>query len=229
MAPFSQLISSSWRILAIFFFDTRLYAYAFEYVPPPPPPATRVSRHHTGTVFPSLAISDANLPGLPELRTQNQQVQAALPLGGTIRGTKWRVREERGESMSPTTKDGKTASTFFCTSTVTFQGFDDEPNRGTVEYDQGTCDNGDEGGGKGLRWVGKTTRVVQLTARWKVRLPQGKFIYKGYIDGGRRRQIEGRGGSNSAEMTGVILTGEDSSDNPRIVGKFTADLIQKFE
>lgn len=49
--------------------------------------------------YPSLAISDTNLPGLPEERSQDQQIQAALPLGGTVRDTKWRVREERGPAF----------------------------------------------------------------------------------------------------------------------------------
>ena len=84
------------------------------------------------------------------------------------------------------------------------------------------------GKSKGLRWVSKTTRVIQLTARWKVKLPEGKFIYKGYIDGGRRRQIEGKSGQNNLEMTGTILTGDDDSSN-RVVGKFTADLTYRLE
>lgn len=189
--------------------------------------------------YPSLAISDANLPGLPEERSQDQQIQAALPLGGTVRDTKWRVREERGPAFFA--GDGNSNSkearqTTYCTSTVIFQGIAGDSNRGTVDYDPGTCtteleaaeSNSIYGKSKGLRWVSKTTRVIQLTARWKVKLPEGKFIYKGYIDGGRRRQIEGKSGQNNLEMTGTILSGEDDSSN-RVVGKFTADLIERME
>lgn len=190
--------------------------------------------------YPSLAISDANLPGLPEQRSQDQQIQAALPLGGTVRDTKWRVREERGPAFfagdgnSSINKEAK--QTTYCTSTVIFRGIAGDSNRGTVEYDPGTCITELEalerdniyGKSKGLRWVSKTTRVIQLTARWKVKLPEGRFIYKGYIDGGRRRQIEGKSGQNNLEMTGTILTGDDDSSN-RVVGKFTADLIERLE
>ena len=187
-------------------------------------------------IFPSLIISDTNLPGLPEQRSQDQQIRAALPLGGTVRDTKWRVREERGWNGNNSNK-AKTKDTVYCTSTVIFRGSAGDSNRGTVEYDPGTCRSDVEaveadiiyGKSKGLRWVSKTTRVIQLTARWKVKLPEGKYIYKGYIDGGRRRQIEGKSGQNNMEMTGTILTGDDDSTNLRVVGKFTADLIERME
>lgn len=187
--------------------------------------------------YPSLAISDSNLPGLPEQRSQDQQIQAALPLGGTVRDTKWRIREERGPAFTGgggATKKSK--DTTYCTSTVIFRGVAGDSNRGTVEYDPGTCQkidlvDADENSdvfakSKGLRWVSKTTRVIQLTARWKVKLPEGRYIYKGYIDGGRRRQIEGTSGQNKLEMIGTILTGDDDTTN-RVVGKFTADLIDR--
>lgn len=201
--------------------------------------AVTISKPPPTNAYPTLAISDANLAGLPELRSQDQQIRAALPLGGTVRGTKWRVREERGPAFGGD-RSGKSKATTFCTSTVVFQGVAGDSNRGTVEYYPGTCqtdveaeENGSSskyGKSKGLRWVSKTTRVIQLTARWKVRLmPEGKkFIYKGYIDGGRRRQIEGKSGQNNLEMTGTILMGEDDSANFP-VGKFTADLIEKIE
>ena len=190
--------------------------------------------------YPSLAISDSNLPGLPEQRSQDQQIQAALPLGGTVRDTKWRVREERGPAFfvgdGNSNNKEQAKQTTYCTSTVTFRGIAGDANRGTVDYDPGTCiteleaaqSNSIYGKSKGLRWVSKTTRVIQLTARWKVKLPEGKFIYKGYIDGGRRRQIEGKSGQSNLEMTGTILTGDDDSSN-RVVGKFTADLIERLE
>ena len=115
-----------------------------------------------------------------------------------------------------------------------FRGSAGDSNRGTLEYDPGTCISDVKadsiyGKSKGLRWVSKTTRVIQLTARWKVKLPEGKYIYKGYIDGGRRRQIEGKSEQNNMEMTGTILTGDDDSTNLRVVGKFTADLIERME
>uniref|UniRef100_A0A7S0ACI6 Uncharacterized protein n=1 Tax=Minutocellus polymorphus TaxID=265543 RepID=A0A7S0ACI6_9STRA len=183
--------------------------------------------------YPSLAISDANLRGLPEQRSQDQQIQAALPLGGTVRDTKWRVREERGPAFF--VGGAKSKDTTYCTSTVIFRGIAGDSNRGTVDYDPGTCQTDVEAEensvifakSKGLRWVSKTTRVIQLTARWKVKLPEGRYIYKGYIEGGRRRQIEGKRGQNNMEMTGTILTGEDDSTN-RVVGKFTADLIERM-
>ena len=182
-------------------------------------------------IFPSLTISDTNLPGLPEQRSQDQQIRAALPLGGTVRDTKWRVREERGPTFAG---NGNNKDTAYCTSTVIFRGSAGDSNRGTLEYDPGTCISDVEadsiyGKSKGLRWVSKTTRVIQLTARWKVKLPEGKYIYKGYIDGGRRRQIEGKSEQNNMEMTGTILTGDDDSTNLRVVGKFTADLIERME
>ena len=199
---------------------------------------TSESLHNTIAAYPSLAISDSNLPGLPEQRSQDQQIQAALPLGGTVRDTKWRVREERGPAFIGGGVKKKSKDTMYCTSTVIFRGVAGDSNRGTVEYDPGTCQkidldlvDADENSdvfakSKGLRWVSKTTRVIQLTARWKVKLPEGRYIYKGYIDGGRRRQIEGMSGQNKLEMTGTILTGDDDTTN-RVVGKFTADLIER--
>ena len=195
------------------------------------------SLHNPVTAYPSLAISDSNLPGLPEQRSQDQQIQAALPLGGTVRDTKWRIREERGPAFTGGYGAKKSKDTMYCTSTVIFRSVAGDSNRGTVEYDPGTCQTinlvnaGDENSdvfakSKGLRWVSKTTRVIQLTARWKVKLPEGRYIYKGYIDGGRRRQIEGMSGQNKLEMTGTILTGDDDATN-RVVGKFTADLIDR--
>ncbi len=87
------------------------------------------SLHNPLAAYPSLAISDSNLPGLPEQRSQDQQIQAALPLGGTVRDTKWRVREERGPAF---TGGGgakkKSKDTMYCTSTVIFRGVAGDSN-----------------------------------------------------------------------------------------------------
>lgn len=77
------------------------------------------------------------------------------------------------------------------------------------------------------RWITKPSEIrrgaVQLSARWKVKLPAGRFIYKGFIQAG---STIGKNGAISAEMTGVILTGEEVGKE-RVVGKFRADLVQQ--
>mmetsp|Transcript_33561 Transcript_33561/g.49131 ORF Transcript_33561/g.49131 Transcript_33561/m.49131 type:complete len:239 (+) Transcript_33561:156-872(+) len=199
---------------------------AFAYSPPPqlppiarpaPTTSTTMTTIDTSPSFPlsTLILSQNNLPGLPEYRSQDQQISAAMPLP-TIRG-QWRVREERGPLMSSDNKPR------VCVSTVVFRGFLDEPNKGIIDYDSGAACGDELSTG---RWVSKTTdRVVQLSARWKVKLPAGRFIYKGFISAG---STVGAGGAVNAEMSGLILTGEEVG-REKVVGKFTADLLKMFD
>lgn len=80
------------------------------------------------------------------------------------------------------------------------------------------------------RWVTKPSDIkrgsIQLSARWKVRLPEGVFIYKGFIEASK---IMGRDGSPyDADMVGVILTGEDVN-REKLVGKFRGDFVKMLD
>mmetsp|Transcript_7568 Transcript_7568/g.8262 ORF Transcript_7568/g.8262 Transcript_7568/m.8262 type:complete len:180 (+) Transcript_7568:3-542(+) len=159
-----------------------------------------------------------------------------MPLS-TIRG-QWRIRENRGPLMSPDTKKSR-----ICTATIIFRGFIDEPNKGIAEYTSKDCDvlpvvqgNDSVQSTSSMpsqtitgRWITKTTnRVVQLSARWKLRLPSTggqRYIYKGFIDAGF---TIGTNGAVSAEMAGDILTGEEVGKE-KVVGTFRADLIKQFD
>lgn len=60
-----------------------------------------------------------------------------------------------------------------------------------------------------------------------MKLPDGNIIiYKGFIDADK---IVGRSGKTvSAEMNGVILTGEEVNKEI-VIGKFTADLVRQLD
>mmetsp|Transcript_1416 Transcript_1416/g.3055 ORF Transcript_1416/g.3055 Transcript_1416/m.3055 type:complete len:262 (-) Transcript_1416:14-799(-) len=194
---------------------------------PSPPPAivrhvrpqfTNVPRVVSTTVFlsalQSTAVSEATVPSAGgEIRSQGEQLRDSIPLA-TVRG-RWRIRENRGPLMSVGGK-GR-----ICSSTVIFRGFVGDPNKGVVDYESTEC--GESSGG---RWITKpTTRVRQLSARWKLKLPAGRFIYRGFIEAG---SAVGRNGSVSAEMIGDILTG-DNVGKEKKVGTFRADLMRSFD
>mmetsp|Transcript_26606 Transcript_26606/g.37475 ORF Transcript_26606/g.37475 Transcript_26606/m.37475 type:complete len:283 (+) Transcript_26606:243-1091(+) len=230
-----------------------IFSYASGYHVPTPPPAIRQSsnneriRDGTSTMMvpktpflsmPSSSLSAslllANSELSPDIRSQGEQIAAAMPLP-TIRG-QWRIRENRGPLMSPDTNKSR-----ICTATIIFRGFIDEPNKGIAEYISKDCDvRGEELSESSSsspphqktitgRWITKTTnRVVQLSARWKLRLPSTggqRYIYKGFIDAGF---TIGTNGAVSAEMTGDILTGEEVGKE-KVVGTFRADLIKQFD
>jgi len=169
----------------------------------------------------------------------------------TMRGTQWRVIEDRS---SPSFY-GKDSSIKRCKSFATFGGFASDANKGTVDVEYICPSKSSTSSSVGTvtgvaatttaattttaqsfttsgRWVTKPSRLargsVQLSARWKVKLPEdGKIIiYKGFIDADK---IVGRGGKSvSAEMSGVILTGEEVNKEI-VIGKFRADLIRQLD
>jgi len=95
------------------------------------------------------------------------------------------------------------------------------------------------------RWITKPSRLargsIQLSPRWKVKLPKEMssttgttgetptaktVIYKGFIDA---EQMIGRAGKSvSAEMVGVVLTGEEVNKE-KVVGRFTADFVRQLD
>ena len=99
------------------------------------------------------------------------------------------------------------------------------------------------------RWVTKPSRLargsIQLSPRWKVKLPRDMsssitstsettttttttktVIYKGFIDA--EKMIGRSGKSVSAEMVGVILTGEEVNKE-KVIGRFTADFVRQLD
>jgi len=160
------------------------------------------------------------------VQTQSQQMNEAMVLK-TMRGTQWRVIEERYS-------DSYFGKGFNCKSLATFNGFVGDTNKGTVtvEYTCGSEDDGKAATRSG-RWVTKPSRLakgsVQLSPRWKVKLPEdsggGTIIYKGFINA--EKMIGRAGKSVSAEMVGVILTGEQVN-HERVIGRFTADFVRQL-
>jgi len=82
------------------------------------------------------------------------------------------------------------------------------------------------------RWVSKPSSIrkgtIQLSARWKIRLPDDKrvLIYKGNIEAAK---IMGKNGSPyDAEMVGVILTGEKVGEE-KVVGRFRGDFLRMLD
>lgn len=200
----------------------------------------------------SSSLLSSALPEV-EVQTQAEQMRQAMVLS-TMRGTQWRVFEERGPKMQRLESEGS-SGTFsptnnkkdnmsgarpqLCTSTAYFSGFVESPNKGTVQVES-KCAVAEDGTftappttpadatSKTGRWVTKPSDIrrgsIQITARWKLRLPEGQFIYKGYVVASDR--TIGRNGAIAAEMTGVILTGEDVNKEIE-VGKFRADLLRQ--
>lgn len=191
--------------------------YVQQYVEQPGPELAPIMSH---ALLPTQ-ISDhfllLSLNNQLEVRSQGQQMRDAMVLK-TMRGTEWRIVEERGPAMGSTRQ---------CTATGIFSGFVDEPNKGTMNYKSSQSCDAEQSFG---RWVTKPSEIrrgaVQLSARWKVKLPAGQFIYKGFIqaDG----STLGMNGAVSAEMTGQILTGEEVGKE-KVVGRFRADLIRQFD
>jgi hypothetical protein len=145
----------------------------------------------------------------------------AMPLK-TMRGTQWRILEDRKGAMSLVHQPRQ------CTSTAIFRGFEQDANKGIMKFDSSCA--GEDSSFSTLssgRWITKPSEIrqgaVQLSARWKVKLPAGRFIYKGFIQAG---STIGKNGAISATMTGVILTGEEVGKES-VVGKFRADLVQQ--
>lgn len=210
------------------------------------PPAVAAAHHtvlHTsereGLVSsPSSVVQDAALllsameRNSPlQVQTQSQQMNEAMVIK-TMRGTQWRVIEDRVATSSSFGQQFPLG----CKSLATFSGFASEDNKGTVNV-QYTCGDGDGDGDSASptsasgRWVTKPSRLargsIQLSARWKVRVPGGgTVIYKGFIDADR---IIGRAGKSvAAEMAGVLLTGEEVNKE-KVVGKFTADFVRQLD
>lgn len=150
-----------------------------------------------------------------EPQGQLEQMRDAMVLKA-MTGTEWRVFEDRTSAMG----GGKQKD---CSSTVVFNGFVEEPNKGIMKY-KSSC--GEQSSG---RWITKPSEIrrgaVQLSARWKVKLESGQFIYKGFI---QALPTVGKNGAIQAEMTGLILTG-DEVGKEKLVGKFRADLVRQFE
>ena len=155
---------------------------------------------------------------LPSPRTQAQQMSDAMVLK-TLQGTKWRLfvdlpsQQQRQQSL-----------------TLVFQGFDSQPNKGIVQLSNGRNTMTTTG-----RWLSKPSEIrrgaVQLSARWKLKLPTTEdlsdngssssqyYIFKGFI---RAAPTLATGGYTvEAQMTGTILSAETEGT----VGKFRADLI----
>lgn len=218
-----------------------LFQYTIAYVPYVPPvsihhhvvvpsstvaAAGRILHHHhylssssSPTIPPHsllLAASNGGPPPPLQVRTQSQQMSEAMVLR-TMRGTQWRLFEERDNTHQS------------CRATATFRGFAGEDNKGAVRVDV-RCDNDGDAHAASGRWVVVPSSIrkgsIQLSARWKVRLPEGTFIYKGSIEASR---IMGRNGSPmDADMTGVILTGEDVN-RERVVGKFRGNFVRLLD
>ena len=177
---------------------------------------------------------DKNKPPPLQVRTQSQQMNDAMVLK-TMRGTQWRIIEER--NIGSTTDSGGLDPLQRCRAIATFRGFETEDNKGVVNVnvqcsrvtDQGSALTTNESSSSG-RWVTKPSNIkrgsIQLSARWKVRLPEGIFIYKGYIQASK---IMGKDGSPyDADMTGVILTGEDVNKE-KVVGSFRGDFVKVLD
>jgi len=184
-----------------------------------------------------LAALDTNTNNNPllQVRTQSQQMNDAMVLK-TMRGTQWRIIEERSVVGAPTTKQQPPPQ--LCRSLATFRGFETEDNKGVVNIDvqcskatkDGFSSNSNESSSSRGRWVTKPSNIkkgsIQLSARWKVRLPEGVFIYKGFIEASK---IMGKDGSPyDADMVGVILTGEDVNKE-KVVGKFRGDFVKMLD
>lgn len=171
--------------------------------------------------------SKSNSPP-PMVQTQSQQMNDAMVIS-TMRGTEWRILEERYLS-NPNASFGK-GSPNVCKSVATFSGFASDANKGTVSVNY-SCGSSSKTTSNG-RWVTKPSRIakgsIQLSARWKVKLPNeggGSIIYKGFIDA---EPIIGRSGKSvSATMTGLLVTGEEVGKE-KVVGKFTADFVRQMD
>lgn len=223
--------------------------------PPPPPqqPAAQIQRQYNDQItttkkFDSLRIQGSTmvLSAIERndqliVQTQSQQMSDAMVIK-TMRGTQWRVIEDRSSPSS----FGKGLPRTKCKSLATFSGFASDANKGTVNVEY-MCPTGSPTGSSTAtettsstaptfttsgRWVTKPSRLargsVQLSARWKVKLPDGGgiIIYKGFINADK---IIGKSGKSvSAEMVGVILTGEEVNKET-VIGKFTADLVRQLD
>jgi len=205
------------------------------------------------------------------VQSQSQQMNDAMVIS-TMRGTEWRILEERDLSN----KNNNAGPIIFgknspkqCKSIATFSGFVSDTNKGTVTVkylcggDKNGRSNDDDTNVSDTiatptnasslstngRWVTKPSRIsrgsIQLSARWKVKLPTtdaavnndgagsgkgssqggGTIIYKGNIEASK--MIGRNGKSVEAEITGLILTGAKVNEE-KVIGKFTGDFIRKL-
>mmetsp|Transcript_12178 Transcript_12178/g.25928 ORF Transcript_12178/g.25928 Transcript_12178/m.25928 type:complete len:179 (+) Transcript_12178:56-592(+) len=152
-----------------------------------------------------------------------------------LRGTKWMVLEERYVSNPNASLFGR-GSPKMCKSVATFSGFASDANKGTVSVNYSSCYEGSSSSRTPVsngRWVTKPSRIakgrIQLSPRWKVRLPNdggGSIIYKGFIEA---EPMIGRSGKSiSATMTGFLVTGEEVGKE-KVIGKFTADFVRQMD
>mmetsp|Transcript_16416 Transcript_16416/g.24828 ORF Transcript_16416/g.24828 Transcript_16416/m.24828 type:complete len:233 (-) Transcript_16416:420-1118(-) len=157
-----------------------------------------------------LAEASSLLP-----KTQSQQMSDAMVLK-TLQGTKWRLFIE-----VPNQQEQQSF-------VLLFQGFASQPNKGIVQLMK--ADNNDNGDQPTTgRWLSKPSEIrrgaVQLSARWKVKVPGGtkdassSYIFKGFIRA--KPTLSAGGGTMEAEMTGTILSVEAEV----VVGKFRAELV----
>ena len=210
------LLSSIYMIAAVVLLPLRSSAYHLppalvRYAPPSMPMMPMIQTSPTILQEQSLLLLSLN--NEPP-RTQREQMRDAMVLK-TMRGTEWRLVEDRGPAM---TGGGEQQQ---CLSNAVFSGFFKQPNKGIMSYDSQSCNEASSG-----RWITKpSARAVQLSPRWKVKLPAGQFIYRGFI---KATKTIGRNGLIEAEMMGDIITG-DEIGKEKIVGKFRADLIRQFD
>eukprot|EP00553_Chaetoceros_curvisetus_P000243 CAMPEP_0204629652 /NCGR_PEP_ID=MMETSP0717-20131115/18614_1 /ASSEMBLY_ACC=CAM_ASM_000666 /TAXON_ID=230516 /ORGANISM="Chaetoceros curvisetus" /LENGTH=191 /DNA_ID=CAMNT_0051646639 /DNA_START=398 /DNA_END=970 /DNA_ORIENTATION=- len=165
-----------------------------------------------------------------------------------MRGTEWRVLEQR--YLSNSNASFGEGSPKMCKSIATFSGFASDANKGTVAVNyEPSCGSSSASSGSSStspttkttsngRWVTKPSRIakgsIQLSARWKVKLPTSNdgggggsnIIYKGFIDA--EPMIGKNGKSVSATMTGLLVTG-DEVGKEKVIGKFTADFIRQLD
>lgn len=151
-----------------------------------------------------------------DVKTQYQQMNDAMILK-SLQGTKWRVVQEGSKNSIGPDK--------CITSYVTFQGFADEPNRGSAKHETCVVDGSSSTYSIG-RWISKPSEIrrgaVELSARWKVKIGNEKVIYRGFI---RTDFMISSNGKINAEMTGTILSADDDKKTNVVLGKFRADLI----
>jgi len=166
------------------------------------------NQQHSGIMDHQFLLAESSL--LP--KTQSQQMSDAMVLK-TLQGTKWRLFIEL-----PNQKQQQQSFELL------FQGFASQPNKGIVQLmNNNNSDQPTTG-----RWLSKPSEIrrgsVQLSARWKVKVPgitdaSSSYIFKGFIRA--KPTLSAGGGTIEAEMTGTIL----SVETEETVGKFRAELI----
>ena len=119
---------------------------------------TRSTTHASPITNQHFLLSESS-QGLPSPRTQSQQMSDAMALK-TLQGTKWRLWFDLA-GQTPRQQPV----------ILVFQGFDGQPNRGIVQLSSASTGVSTTG-----RWLSKPSEIrrgtVQLSARWKARLPR---------------------------------------------------------